>query len=127
MANLDAPNGLSPIYRLGGGAIPSRAYVAGVTTAIFAGDLVKMGTGGRVITETTTTIAVDCIGVAVNYRAVHLNSYYQETLGTCEGMFPHAEAMGDEVISLPMYPGLENAKIDFIIKTIKDFFRKDHS
>ena len=69
MANLDAPNGLSPIYRLGGGPIPSRAYEAGVTTAIFAGDIVKMKTSGRIITEVTTTIAVDAIGVAVNYVA----------------------------------------------------------
>lgn len=69
MANVDNPNGLTPVYMLGGGAIPMRAYNAGVTTAIFAGDLVKMGTGGRVIAETTTTLAADCVGVAANYIA----------------------------------------------------------
>ena len=69
MANVDNPNGLTPVYMLGGGAIPQRAYIAGVTTAIFAGDLVKMGTGGRVISETTTTLAADCVGVAANYVA----------------------------------------------------------
>ena len=69
MANSDAPNGLDPVYRLGGGPIPCRAYEAGVTTAIFAGDVVKMKTSGRIIAEVTTTIANDAIGVAANYVA----------------------------------------------------------
>ncbi len=67
------------------------------------------------------------VGVAVNYRAVHLNSFYQNTLETCEGMFPHAEAMGAEVISLPMYPQLSEEKIDHVIATIQDYFKRGNS
>lgn len=46
------------------------------------------------------------IGVAVNFRAVHLLSYYVEKFGYKRGDFPVAESIGDRTISLPMYPNL---------------------
>ena len=45
------------------------------------------------------------VGVAVNFRAVHLLSYYAQ-LGYRRGDFPVAERIGDRTISLPMYPNL---------------------
>jgi dTDP-4-amino-4,6-dideoxygalactose transaminase len=45
------------------------------------------------------------IGVAVNFRAVHLLSYYAQ-LGYGRSNFPVAERIGDRTISLPMYPNL---------------------
>jgi len=46
------------------------------------------------------------IGVAVNYRAIHLLSYYQQRLGLPRGSFPIAEEIGDRTISIPLYPSL---------------------
>src|SRR4029077_19654100 len=40
-------------------------------------------------------IQARCVGVAVNYRAVHLTRYYTERFGFERGMFPHAESIGD--------------------------------
>jgi UDP-4-amino-4-deoxy-L-arabinose-oxoglutarate aminotransferase len=49
------------------------------------------------------------VGVAVNYRPVHLMTYYRERLGAREGCFPAAERIGARTISLPMWPGLPGA------------------
>jgi len=65
------------------------------------------------------------VGIAVNYRAVHLNSYYVKNLGTEPGMCPHAERMGDEVISLPFYPSLEADSIEYVTNVMEQFFEKE--
>lgn len=65
------------------------------------------------------------IGVTVNYRAVHLNSYYCSRLGTKPGQCPRAEAMGEEVISLPFYPSLDTKSIDYVVEAMNQFFAKE--
>ena len=65
------------------------------------------------------------IGIAVNYRAVHLNSYYRKHLGTMPGQCPHAEKMGEEVISLPFYPDIETKSIEQVISVISQFFTEE--
>lgn len=44
------------------------------------------------------------VGVAVNYRPVHLTRYMRETFGYRPGRFPVAEAIGERVLSLPFFP-----------------------
>lgn len=44
------------------------------------------------------------VGTVVNYRAIHLLSYFSETLGYKTGDFPNAERIGSETLSLPFYP-----------------------
>jgi dTDP-4-amino-4,6-dideoxygalactose transaminase len=46
------------------------------------------------------------VGLGVHFRAVHLHPYYRERFGFRPGMFPVAEAAGDAVVSLPLYPDL---------------------
>ena len=41
---------------------------------------------------------------SVHFRAVHLHSYYRERFGFARGMFPHAEAVSDPTLSLPLSP-----------------------
>jgi UDP-4-amino-4-deoxy-L-arabinose-oxoglutarate aminotransferase len=59
------------------------------------------------------------IGVAVNYRAIHLLTYYRERFGFHEGDFPNAERIGNSTISLPMYPGLEDEEVDAVIEGVR--------
>ena len=59
------------------------------------------------------------VGVAVNYRAVHLLKYYQERLGIPRGSLPVAERIGDSTITLPLYPKLTDAEIDYVIASVK--------
>jgi dTDP-4-amino-4,6-dideoxygalactose transaminase len=60
------------------------------------------------------------IGVAVNYRAIHLLTFYRRTYGYERGIFPVAERIGDSTISLPLYPGLRDEEIEYVIKGVKE-------
>jgi UDP-4-amino-4-deoxy-L-arabinose-oxoglutarate aminotransferase len=59
------------------------------------------------------------IGVAVNYRAVHLLTYYREKLGFRRGMYPNAERIGDSTVTLPLYPGLTDEAVEQVIDTVR--------
>jgi len=58
------------------------------------------------------------IGVAVNYRAVHLLTYYRERFGYRRGMYPNAERIGDSTITLPLYPGLTDQQVEAVIAAV---------
>jgi len=60
------------------------------------------------------------IGVAVNFRAVHLMSYYRQHYGYKRGTFPVAEEIGDSTITLPMYPKLTVEEIEYVINGVKE-------
>jgi UDP-4-amino-4,6-dideoxy-N-acetyl-beta-L-altrosamine transaminase len=59
------------------------------------------------------------IGVNLHYMPVHLQPYYRE-LGFRKGMFSEAEAYGADAISLPMFPGLEEADIERVDRALRD-------
>ena len=59
------------------------------------------------------------IGVAVNFRAIHLLSYYRQNYGYKRGMFPVAEDIGDRTITLPLYPKLTAEEIEYVIESVK--------
>jgi len=59
------------------------------------------------------------VGVAVNYRSIHLLRYYRKTFGYHEGDYPVAEEIGKSTISLPLYPSLKEKDIKYIVKILK--------
>lgn len=59
------------------------------------------------------------IGVAVNFRPIHLFSYYRETFSYRGGEFPEAERIGASTISLPLYPRLLDEEVDYVIDTVR--------
>ena len=59
----------------------------------------------------------------VNYRAIHLLSYFRTVLGTVPGMFPVAERIGDATISLPLYPRLSHDQVRIVAGGIADVVR----
>jgi dTDP-4-amino-4,6-dideoxygalactose transaminase len=60
------------------------------------------------------------IGVAVNFRAIHLLSYYRQSYGYKRGMFPIAEEIGDRTITIPLYPKLTDAEVEYVVKSVKE-------
>lgn len=58
------------------------------------------------------------VGCAVNYRAIHLMEYYAEKYAFDYDDFPIAEAIGDATITLPLYPGLNDKEINYVIRTV---------
>lgn len=64
------------------------------------------------------------IGSLVHYPIPpHLQNAYKE-LGYKSGDFPIAEEIAETCLSIPLYPGLNDNEVDYIIKTIKMFFSK---
>lgn len=58
------------------------------------------------------------IGVAVNFRPIHLMKYYRNKYDYKKGDFPITEKIGASIITLPFYPKLKQQEIDYIIKTV---------
>ena len=51
------------------------------------------------------------IGIGVHYPAMHRFSLFAEK-GWREGDFPHAEAIGDATVSLPLFPAMRDGDVD---------------
>ena len=60
------------------------------------------------------------IGVNVHYIPVHLHPYYRNRLGTGEGLCSVAEAAGEEILSLPMFPALSDDEQNLVIDTLRN-------
>lgn len=58
------------------------------------------------------------IGVAVNFRAIHLLTYYQNNFGFKRGDFPVAERMGDSTITIPMYAQMTDDEVNYVINML---------
>lgn len=58
------------------------------------------------------------IGVNVHYRPVHLLAYYRDRLGCTEGMCPHAEKAYEQILSLPVFPGMTHEQIDEVVRRV---------
>lgn len=58
------------------------------------------------------------IGVNVHYIPVHLHPYYQEKLGTGPGLCPVAEAGYEQLVTLPMFPQMDEGDVDDVVRAI---------
>ena len=56
------------------------------------------------------------IGVNVHYIPVHLHPFYRNRFGTGPGLCPVAEAVFEEIISLPIFPSMNDNDVDVVIK-----------
>jgi dTDP-4-amino-4,6-dideoxygalactose transaminase len=52
----------------------------------------------------------------------HLSPAYRD-LGFAPGDFPVAEALAREALSLPIYPGIEQAQLEWVCESVRDYFR----
>jgi dTDP-4-amino-4,6-dideoxygalactose transaminase len=60
------------------------------------------------------------ISTSVHFRALHLQPYYQERYGLRRGMFPNAERVSDQTLSLPLSSALSNADVDRVIEALHE-------
>lgn len=59
------------------------------------------------------------IGVAINFRPIHLMKYYRDKYGYKPGNYPVTEKIGSSTITLPMYPKLTKKEIQYVISSLK--------
>jgi UDP-4-amino-4,6-dideoxy-N-acetyl-beta-L-altrosamine transaminase len=62
------------------------------------------------------------IGVNLHYMPVHMQPYYRE-LGFREEMFSEAEAYGNDAISLPMFPLLQESDQETVVSTLRKILK----
>ncbi len=63
------------------------------------------------------------IGVSVFYPLpLHLQKVLMERYGYRRGQFPEAERASEEVLSLPIYPEMEEWQIEYVIEKVREFF-----
>ena len=60
------------------------------------------------------------IGVNVHYLPVHLHPFYQRRFATGPEMCPAAEAAYEQILSLPIYPGLTDEQVEWIVSVLQD-------
>jgi dTDP-4-amino-4,6-dideoxygalactose transaminase len=60
------------------------------------------------------------VGIAVNYRPIHLLAYYRKTFGYKDGDFPVAEKIGGSTLSLPLYPSLRESDLKYVVQVLRE-------
>lgn len=58
------------------------------------------------------------IGANVHYVPVHLHPFYRERFGTGPGLCPAAEAAYEEILSLPMFPAMDDRDVDEVAEAL---------
>jgi UDP-4-amino-4-deoxy-L-arabinose-oxoglutarate aminotransferase len=60
------------------------------------------------------------IGTGLHFRAVHMQKYYQESMGIEKGALPNTEWNSDRICSLPLFPDMTFEDVDSVVEAIKD-------
>lgn len=63
------------------------------------------------------------IGVAVNFRAIHLLEFYRNNYGFEPGDLPVAERIGDRTLTIPMYTQLTDEQIEYVIASVIEIYK----
>jgi dTDP-4-amino-4,6-dideoxygalactose transaminase len=59
------------------------------------------------------------IGTSVHYKPLHRMTYYHERYHLNEQDFPNAEKHWRGCVSLPIYPGLSNEELAYVVGEVK--------
>nr|WP_315481078.1 DegT/DnrJ/EryC1/StrS aminotransferase family protein [uncultured Undibacterium sp.] len=58
------------------------------------------------------------IGLGYHYRAIHLFTLYRER-GFTDGMFPIAERVGKQIVTLPLFPAMSESDVERVVSAVK--------
>lgn len=73
--------------------------------------------------EFMTYLKEKSIGSTLYYMPLHLFSYYRNQFGYKEGDLKNTEYIGKRIMCLPLYTQLSNEDQDYIIDSIRSFFK----
>lgn len=60
------------------------------------------------------------VGANVHYIPVHFHPLFREQFGTSAGQCPHAEAYYEEALTLPLFPSITEAQIEYVIELLTE-------
>lgn len=58
------------------------------------------------------------VGLGYHYRAIHLFTLYRER-GFTDGMFPIAERVGKQIVTLPLFPTMTENDVERVVSAVK--------
>jgi dTDP-4-amino-4,6-dideoxygalactose transaminase len=58
------------------------------------------------------------VQTSVHYRPVHLFSYYRQRFGGRAGLLPVTEPIGEREITLPLYPGMDDRTVEYVMNAL---------
>ena len=64
------------------------------------------------------------IGTSVHYIPIHMHSYYQKIYGYKPNDFPISKKLSEVVITLPLYPALDNDAVSYITTMISELWER---
>jgi len=63
------------------------------------------------------------IELSVHFIPLHLHPFYQKEFGYKKGNFPIVEKIYKKIVSLPLYPSLDDGEVNFVCDSIKDILK----
>jgi perosamine synthetase len=64
------------------------------------------------------------IGCSVHWRPLHLHPYYLEMFGWSAKDLPLASSVWKRLISLPIFPGMRDAELELVVRTVSNLCAK---
>lgn len=64
------------------------------------------------------------IGTGHHHKAAHLYDFYQNRFGYRHGQFPNAEAISDNIVSIPLFPDMTLDDQNRVINAMRKIFKK---
>ena len=71
--------------------------------------------------ELSERLKEDGIGTSVHFIPVHKHPYYRDTYRYCGDDFPVANRVFERSLSLPIYPGLTDEELSYVINAVKKY------
>jgi len=64
------------------------------------------------------------VGTSVHFIPLHTFSYYKQTFGYKKGSFPAAERFFSRVLSLPLYPAMQEEDVHYVAQAVRELATK---
>lgn len=69
--------------------------------------------------ELLQRLGAEGVGVGVHFRSLTVQKFYQEKYGFRAGDYPVAERASDQVLSLPLYPAMQEHHVEQVIRAVR--------
>jgi dTDP-4-amino-4,6-dideoxygalactose transaminase len=64
------------------------------------------------------------IGTSVHFIPLYRHPYYRDTFGCTRQGFPVSESIYEQIVSLPIYPGMTDGDIERVADSVRSVVRR---
>ena len=68
--------------------------------------------------QIVAALLAENVGAAIHYRALHTHPLYRDRFGFRPSDFPHADLVGETILSLPLTPGMTETDVHTVIEGV---------